>query len=171
MVRYPLLLVVAFACVVAAIIWARSALRLERSWRRLLEGSGPSGTMAANLARSAYRKEVHTTLLYTVVAIPWVGASFAGSWPRLTQVLLAVPIVMTLIWGRRFLAEADLIEERASLERRAEEVLSQENLAPRRWAARLAPQDLPEFEGFEVGRAYEPGTGLMAGDFYDVTPT
>jgi sigma-B regulation protein RsbU (phosphoserine phosphatase) len=75
------------------------------------------------------------------------------------------------VWGRRFLAEADLIEERAGLERRAEEVLSQENLAPRRWAARLAPQDLPEFEGFEVGRAYEPGTGLMAGDFYDVTPT
>jgi phosphoserine phosphatase RsbU/P len=78
---------------------------------------------------------------------------------------------MTIVWGRRFLAEADLIEERASLERRAEEVLTQENLAPRRWAARLAPEELPEFEGFEVGRAYEAGTGLMAGDFYDVTPT
>ena len=127
--------------------------------------------MAASLARSAYRKEVHTTLLYTVVAMVSVGASFAGTWPRLTQVLLAIPIVMTLIWGRRFLAEADLIEERAGLERRAEEVLSQENLAPRRWAARLAPQELPEFEGFEVGRAYEAGTGLMAGDFYDITPT
>ena len=68
MVRYPLLLVVSLACVVAAVIWARSALRLERSWRRLLEGSGPSGTMAASLARSAYRKEVHTALLYLAVA-------------------------------------------------------------------------------------------------------
>ncbi len=170
-VDYPLLLVVSIACVVAAIIWARSALRLERSWRRLLEGSGPSGTMAAGLARSAYRKEVHTSLLYGAVAIVSASAAFVGSWPRLTQVLLAIPVVMTLVWGRRFLAEADLMEERASLERRAEEALSQEQLAPRQWAARLAPQELPEFEGFEVGRAYEAGTGLMAGDFYDITPT
>ena len=54
------------------------------------------------------------------------------------------------------------------LERRAEEVLSQEELAPRRWAERLAPDDLPDFAGFDVGRVYQPGTGLMAGDFYDV---
>src|SRR5688572_6524096 len=171
MARYPILLAVSFACVVAAVVWARSALRLERSWRRLLEGSGPSGSMAASLARSAYRKEIHTALLYVAVAVVCAGASFMGTWPRLTHVLLVVPIVMTLVWGQRFLSEADLIEERASLERRAEEVLSQENLAPRRWAARLAPEELPEFEGFEVGRAYEAGTGLMAGDFYDVTPT
>src|SRR5947209_5862944 len=153
MVRYPLLLVVSFACVVAAIIWARSALRLERSWRRLLEGASPSGSMATSLARSAYRKEVHTTVLYAVVAVTSAAASLVGRWPRLPQVLLLIPIVMTVVWGRRFLAEADMIEERASLERRAEEVLSQENLAPRRWAARLAPEELPEFEGFEVGRA------------------
>ena len=171
MADYPYLLVVSFACVVAAVIWARSALRLERSWRRLLEGGGPSGSMAASLARSAYRKEVHTTLLYAVVAVTSAMASFSGGWPRVGQVLLFVPVAMTIIWGRHFLAEADTIEERASLERRAEEVLSQENLAPRRWAARLAPEELPEFEGFEVGRAYEAGTGLMAGDFYDLTPT
>jgi serine phosphatase RsbU (regulator of sigma subunit) len=75
---------------------------------------------------------------------------------------------MTLRYGRRFLNEANLMEERSSLERRAEEVLEQEELAPRRWAARLAPDDLPQFEGFEVGRVYEAGTGLMAGDFYDL---
>ena len=57
------------------------------------------------------------------------------------------------------------------LERRAEEVLRQEELAPRQWAARLAPEDLPEIPGFEVGRVYEPGTGMMAGDFYDLYPT
>jgi sigma-B regulation protein RsbU (phosphoserine phosphatase) len=171
MVDFPPLLVVAFACVVAASIWARSAFRLERSWRRILESSGPSGSVAANLARSAYRKELHTALLYAVAGLTAAAASLAGTWTRVPQVLLAIPIAMTIIWGRRFVAEADLIEERASLERRAEEVLSQEQLAPRRWAARLAPQELPEFEGFEVGRAYEAGTGLMAGDFYDVTPT
>ncbi len=171
MVDYPLLLVVAFACVVAAFIWARSAFRLERSWKRILESSGPTGSVAANLARSAYRKELHTTLLYAAAAVTASAASVAGSWARLPQILFTVPIVMTMVWGRRFVAEADLIEERTSLERRAEEVLSQDQLAPRRWAARLAPQELPEFEGFEVGRAYEAGTGLMAGDFYDVTPT
>ena len=47
-------------------------------------------------------------------------------------------------------------------------MLSQEELAPRRWAERLAPDDLPDFAGFEVGRVYQPGAGLMAGDFYDV---
>ena len=47
-------------------------------------------------------------------------------------------------------------------------MLSQEELAPRRWAARLAPEDLPDFPGFEVGRVYQAGIGLMAGDFYDV---
>jgi phosphoserine phosphatase RsbU/P len=171
MVDYPFLLVVSFACLVAAAIWARSALRLERSWRRLLESSGASGSAAASLARAAFRKEVHTTVLYAVVAITSASASMVGSWPRIPQVLLIIPVAMTIVWGRRFLAEADLIEQRASLERRAEEVLAQENLAPRRWAARLAPEELPEFEGFEVGRAYEAGTGLMAGDFYDVTPT
>jgi len=171
MVDYPLLLAVAFACVVAAFIWARSAFRLERSWKRILESSGPAGSVAANLARSAYRKELHTTLLYAVAALTAAAATASGSWSRLPQALLGLPIAMTVIWGRRFVAEADLIEERASLERRAEEVLSQEQLAPKRWAARLAPKELPEFDGFEVGRAYEAGTGLMAGDFYDLTPT
>ncbi len=33
---------------------------------------------------------------------------------------------------------------------------------------RLAPDDLPDFAGFDVGRVYQPGTGMMAGDFYDV---
>jgi serine phosphatase RsbU (regulator of sigma subunit) len=75
---------------------------------------------------------------------------------------------MTLRYSRRFLSDARLLEERATLERRAEEVLNQDKLAPRRWAARLAPEDIPEFPGFEVGRVYEAGTGLMAGDFYDV---
>ena len=143
MARYPILLAVSFGCVVAAVIWARSALRLERSWRRLLEGSGPAGSMAVSLARSAYRKEVHTSLLYMVMAVISAGGAFVGSWPRLTHALLVIPVAMTLVWGQRFLAEADLIEERASLERRAEEVLSQENLAPRRWAVRLAPRICP----------------------------
>ena len=61
-----------------------------------------------------------------------------------------------------------LIEEQARQEAKAAQVLDQKDLAPRHWAARLAPLDLPVFEGFEVGRAYEPGDGFMAGDFFDV---
>ncbi len=167
----PVLLVVALGCLVASAIWGRSALRLERSWRRIREGSGTGSSVAADLARSAYRKEVHNTLLYAIAAlIAALGAVGDTGWLALPRLLLGVPIAMTLIYGRKFIQEAGLLEERASLERRAEETLSQEQLAPKRWAARLAPQDLPAFEGFEIGRVYEAGTGLMAGDFYDLFP-
>ncbi|HWC10609.1 MAG TPA: PP2C family protein-serine/threonine phosphatase [Acidimicrobiales bacterium] len=167
----PVLLVAALGCLVASAIWARSALRLERSWRRIREGSGTGSSVAADLARSAYRKEVHNTLLYAIAAlIAALSAIGDRGWVALPRLLLGVPIGMTIIYGRRFIQEAGLLEERASLERKAEETLSQEQLAPRRWAARLAPQDLPAFEGFEVGRVYEAGTGLMAGDFYDLFP-
>ncbi len=172
MIATPVLLVVALGCLVAGAIWGRSALRLERSWRRIREMSGPGPSVAADLARSAYRKEVHNTLLYAIAAVTAaLGAVSTNGWLSAVRLLLAVPIAMTIIYGRRFIQEADLIEERASLERKAEETLSQDELAPRRWAARLAPQDLPPVEGFEVGQVYEAGTGLMAGDFYDVFPS
>jgi serine phosphatase RsbU (regulator of sigma subunit) len=171
MLEYPLLLVVALGCAAASVIWGRSALRLQRSWRRI-RGGGPGIEVAADLARSAYRKELHNTFLYAVAAITAaLGSISNGAWVNVVRLLFGVPIAMTIIYGRRFIDDAGRIEERANLERRAEEVLTQEELAPRRWAARLAPHDLPGFEGFEVGRAYEPGTGLMAGDFYDVCST
>ncbi len=158
-----------FGCFVAAAIWGRSAQRLERSWRRIRSGDSNGASVAADLARSAYRKEVHNTVLYGIAAVSLAVASIGSSiWLRLPTLLIAVPIGMTIVYGRRFIQEADLIESRAGLERRAEEVLYQEKRAPARWAARLAPEELPSFEGFEVGQVYEPGSGLMAGDFYDV---
>src|SRR3546814_2012589 len=81
---------------------------------------------------------------------------------------VVIPVGLSVIFGRDFRREARLAEDRSLLERRAEEVLSQEELAPRQWAARLAPEELPDFAGFELGRVYQAGTGLMAGDFYDV---
>jgi sigma-B regulation protein RsbU (phosphoserine phosphatase) len=83
-------------------------------------------------------------------------------------IVILIPVGLSMLYGRDFRREARLAEDRSLLERRAEEVLSQEELAPRRWAARLAPEDLPDFAGFELGRVYQAGTGLMAGDFYDV---
>ena len=82
--------------------------------------------------------------------------------------VVAVPAVVSIILGRNFVKEARLEHGRTELERRAQEVLVQDELAPRRWAERLAPDDLPDFAGFELGRVYQAGSGLMAGDFYDV---
>ncbi|MDQ4097886.1 MAG: serine/threonine-protein phosphatase [Actinomycetota bacterium] len=165
----PVLLLVAAGCLAGAVVWGRSALRLERSWRRI-RGMGRNGsTVAADLARSAYRKEIHNTLLYFIAAVSaFLGSLSNDWWLKLPMILFAIPTVMTIVYSRRFTQEADLLEERAALERRAEEVLSQEELAPRRWADRLAPEQLPDFEDFEVGQVYEAGSGLMAGDFYDM---
>ena len=66
-------------------------------------------------------------------------------------------MVVSIRFAPRFFDEARLAENRAMLERRAEEVLAQEDLAPRRWADRLAPEDLPHDRGLRAG------PGLRAG--------
>src|SRR5439155_4302399 len=124
---------------------------------------------SAVLARAQFRKVLHTTVLYGVVALASGVVAFSDRDNAAALfALVLIPIALSALYGRDFIREARLFEERATLERRAEEVLSQEELAPRRWAERLAPDDLPDFAGFDVGRVYQPGTGLMAGDFYDV---
>lgn len=164
----PILAVVALASLLAALVWGRSAQRLQRVWQRIEDDLGAEAD-ASILARSAYRKELHTVTLYAVLA---VACAVAAVWTiRDAGVFFGfvlVPAGLSVLYGRDFRREARIAEDRVLLERRAEEVLSQEELAPRRWAARLAPEDLPDFAGFELGRVYQAGTGLMAGDFYDV---
>ncbi len=163
-------ILVAALCAAAAVVWGRSARRLKRALHRVereiaRSGGGPE---AADLARSSYRKELHTTLLYGILALVLAVAGGLGRpWTTLSVVAVAVPVAMSLGYGRGFLNEASIAEQRATLLRRAEEVLQQDDLAPRRWAERLAPSELPTVEGFDIGRVYEPGTGAMAGDFYD----
>ncbi|MGH9125358.1 MAG: PP2C family protein-serine/threonine phosphatase [Acidimicrobiales bacterium] len=167
----PWLLALAIGCAVAAVLWGRSARRLERAAIRIEAQSAASagGRDAVELARSAWQKDLHATVLYGVIAIGLFFASLSNAaWVTLPLLAVAVPVVASVRFAPKFLTEARLAEERAQLERRAAEVLAQEELAPRRWAARLAPADLPQVEGFELGRVYEPGTGAMAGDFYDV---
>ena len=164
----PLLAVVAVAALAAALVWGRSAQRFLRVWQRIEDEFGSTAD-ATVLARSAYRKELHTVTLYAVVAMASaVAASWSGHRADYFFAFVLIPVALSLVFGRDFRREARLAEDRSLLERRAEEVLSQEDLAPRRWAARLAPEELPDFEGFELGRVYQAGTGLMAGDFYDV---
>src|SRR5690606_24342114 len=114
-------------------------------------------------------KELHTVTLYAVIAVAAaVGAVWDIKEANYFLALVLIPVGLSLLYGRDFRREARLSEDRAMLERRAEEVLSQEELAPRRRAARLAPEELPDFQGIELGRVYQAGTGMMAGDFYDV---
>jgi serine phosphatase RsbU (regulator of sigma subunit) len=174
MIAHPWLLVLAFGCGLAAVLWGRSAARLGRAASRIeAETAGSAtGRDAVDLARSAWQKDLHNTVLYALLAVGLFIASLSSAvWWSLPLLALVVPVAVSIRYGPRFLSEARLAEQRAQLERRAEEVLAQEKLAPRRWAARLAPEELPVIEGFEMGRVYEPGTGMMAGDFYDVYPT
>ena len=161
------LTLVAVACFLASAVWGRSALRVRSVWRRV-ESEHGSDADTVVLFRSSFRKDLHNAALYGAVAL---GASAAAIWgtsgaPAFGLVL--IPVAASLAYSREMVKDTHLAEDRASIERRAEEVLTQEELAPRRWAARLAPEDLPDFTGFELGRVYQAGTGMMAGDFYDV---
>lgn len=164
---YPFLLVVAAACAVAAGVWARSARRLQKVASRAEREFGRTSD-AATVARSSFRKDVHSTVLYAVLAVAAGGGAFIREDSSGLFSLVLIPVVVSVVFGRDFVRDSRLAESRFELERRAEEVLSQEDLAPRRWAERLAPEHLPDITGFEVGRVYQAGTGMMAGDFYDV---
>lgn len=169
----PLLLVVAAACAIAAGVWARSALRLQKVAGRAEAEFGRESD-AATVARSAFRKDVHSTVLYAVLALAAGGGAFLEGNATWLFSLILIPVAVSILFGRDFVRDSRLAESRYSLERKAEEVLSQETLAPRQWAERLAPSSLPAVEGFEVGRVYKAGSGMMAGDFYDlfqVTPS
>lgn len=163
----PWLLVLAVAAVAAMAVWARSARYRQRQLRRTEAGGGDPDLVA--LVRSDLRKDTLAAGLWALVAITSFVMAFRAS-TDITVVLLVliVPAVISVVLGRNFVAEARVAQARAELERRAQEVLDQEDLAPRRWAARLAPEDLPDVTGFEIGRVYQAGSGLMAGDFYDL---
>lgn len=164
----PILVVVALASSIAAAVWGRSARYLRKLQLRVEAELGPEEEPTV-LARAAFRKELHTSVLYIVLALTSLAAGLSSSTSAvLLYAFIGVPIAITMFYGRDFIREARLFEQRTMLERRAEEVLSQEELAPRRWAERLAPDDLPDIAGFDVGRVYQPGTGMMAGDFYDL---
>jgi sigma-B regulation protein RsbU (phosphoserine phosphatase) len=163
----PWLLVLAVAAVAAMAVWARSARYRQRQLRRTEAGGGDPDLVA--LVRSDLRKDTLATAMWGLVAVTAVVMSFrAATDATVVLLVLIVPAVISVVLGRNFVAEARVAQARAELERRAQEVLDQEELAPRRWAARLAPEDLPDVSGFEIGRVYQAGSGLMAGDFYDL---
>jgi serine phosphatase RsbU (regulator of sigma subunit) len=168
----PALAVVAVAVLAAGIVWGRSARRLLRAQRRIATVTGPDSE-ASQLARAAFLKDLHASVLYVIAAVyTGVEAVWADQmWTTWLMMAGIVPAAGSLRYGRAMLRLARVTESRSQLEQRAEEVLEQEALAPRRWAARLAPEELAEIPGFDVGTLYRAGTGMMAGDFYDVFST
>jgi serine phosphatase RsbU (regulator of sigma subunit) len=171
MLDRPAIAVVAVAALAAAIVWGRSALRLQRAQRRIASAMGDESE-ATQLARAAFLKDLHATILYVVVAVvAVVETAWSTDWAGYLLFAPVVPAILSLRYGKTLLRHARLAESRSQLELRAEQVLEQESLAPRRWAERLAPEEMAEIPGFEVGTLYRAGTGMMAGDFFDVFRT
>lgn len=170
------LALVAVACAFAAFVWGRSARlryglidRIEEDVKAL--ANSQDSFVALQLARLTFRKEIHTMVLYIVLAIAfgaWAVSNPSSDGVPLLAVLVAVPAVVSISWYRSTGNEVAMARQRLRIERRAEEALEQENLAPKAWAGRLAPDELPDLVDFEVGRVYQAGSGLMAGDFFDV---
>ena len=171
MFERPWLLIVVLGALAAAVVWGRSARRLAKVRGRIERATGPTSE-AAQLARAAEVKDVHAAFLYVLLAgIALAAAVDRGAGTDVVLFAVLAAVAVSLRYGGVFLRHARLHESRAMLEQKAEEVLVQEALAPRRWAARLAPEEVPEIPGFELGSLYRAGTGLMAGDFYDVFRT
>ncbi len=162
-----IMLVVAAGCVVGAVVWATAAQQRVRQLKRLEKSSGDQD--AKVLARAGIRNDVHAAAFYAAATVVVTTLALVEvEHIELIVVLLLAPVGATLVFSREFAREARLAQSRTELEQRAQEVLTQDALAPKRWAARLAPDELPDVVGFDVGSAYQPGTGMMAGDFYDL---
>ena len=158
----------AISCALAMVFYIRAARHRQRVLR-LIESDVRVHPEAVALAYTSVRKEVHGAVVYGLLA---AVALLVGrvDVANITVVLglLGVPAVASIWWARTAVEEARMARNRYALERRAEQALQQEQLAPKAWAARLAPEEVPDFSGFEIGRVYQAGSGLMAGDFFDV---
>jgi len=167
--------IAAVACAAAALVWARSA-RMRYGLMGTLEddvnaaAESSNAFIALQLARIGFRKEVHVTLVYGILAIGLGAWSIYGerSASRWLGLALVVPAVLSVSWWRVARNEVTMARQQIRIEKQAEEALEQDNLAPKAWAGRLAPDELPDLTDFEVGRVYQAGSGLMAGDFFDV---
>ena len=158
----------AIVCALAAIAWARATVSRHRVVNRLAGEQADADLW--RLASNDYRRDLQTTVFTALAAVALLVVALVGIglWPALLVSLLGVPAAVALINRESQIEIARISANRAEVEKKAREVLTQEELAPLQWAARLAPSDLPEMTNFEIGQAYQAGSGAMAGDFYDV---
>lgn len=167
--------IAAVACALAALVWARSA-RMRFGLISTIEeevraaANSQDSFVALQLARMSYRKELHNVFLYVVLTIGfgvWATSSPTAN-TGVLSLLVLLPAVVAISWYRTTGNEIAMTRQRLAIEKRAEEVIVQNESAPRAWAGRLAPDELPDLKDFDVGRVYQAGSGLMAGDFFDV---
>ena len=164
--RTPVLTALGIVCLAATLAWIRSAQQRYRVVQRVDSDEAPD---SHTLAWTAFRKEIHSASLYGLLSLAsFVTAFRDASDVAVIYALVAIPALVSTYWARNAVREARMARKSFDIERRAQEALDQQELAPKAWAARLAPEELPEFSGFDVGRVYQAGTGLMAGDFFDV---
>jgi serine phosphatase RsbU (regulator of sigma subunit) len=158
----------ALASIAAALVYTRSA---RHRWRvvKLIEADSNADVEAHSLAFASYRKELHALLVYAVTA-PAAALVAVSDDADMSIVFaaLAIPALVSMWWSRSSVSEARMARNRYDIEKRATQALEQEQLAPKAWSDRLAPEEVPDFSGFEIGRVYQAGSGLMAGDFFDV---
>lgn len=172
------------SCGLAVIVWGRSAFyrseqlrRVERELSEMDETADSTDLerkqQEQRITRTNFYKEVHSGALYLCLfAASFMILAFQSlSWAYLYAVVMVLALVSAFWFGRKSLQDALLLRERFRLERKVEEVIAQADSAPKVWAERLAPEELPTFDGFQTGRVYQAGSGLMAGDFYDIYQT
>ena len=91
----PVLAVVAVGCLVASGIWGRSARYLRKVEQRLEQETGVDSD-ATVLARSQFRKELHTAVLYLVLALASIPVSLSDQGEA--DVLYAFVLVLFFLY-------------------------------------------------------------------------
>ena len=160
--------IAAIVCSAAAVTWGRAAINRQQVSARLAkEKTDPD---LWRLAHNDYDRDVQTAIFMALAAFALVIVAVVGigGWAAFFVSFLAIPAARSLLRQSDQTEAARIASNRAEVEKRAREVLSQEELAPLQWAARLAPSTLPELPGFEIGQEYQAGSGAMSGEFYDV---
>ena len=133
----------ALSCALATAFYVRSARHRLRILRQM-ESDGGVHPEALALADASVRKEVHGAVVYgLLVIVALLVGRIDNSNINVILALLGVPAAMSVWWARTAVEEARMARNRYALERRAEQALEQEQLAPKAWAARLAPEEVP----------------------------
>jgi serine phosphatase RsbU (regulator of sigma subunit) len=164
------LLIATFAAsMIGAVVWGHAASVRNRFIRRLARNN--IDQQMIDVAAGAVARDAHAMACYLVMAA--VSGVAALSYPDLSPAswlaaLTFVPVTASVLLARYAKRDARLTEDRIRVEQRAYEMLSQADVAPNRWAARLAPELLPDTPGYEVGAVHQAGTGVMSGDLMDV---
>lgn len=160
--------VLTVVCLTASLLHVRSA-RLRWRLVQLIQTTHSNEGDAFSLAYRAFRKEVQTAFIFSLVTVVAALMTWLDNLD-LSVILgvLIVPAVVSILESRSSLGEVRMARNRFDIETRYKDTLEQKDLAPKAWAARLAPDQTPDFSGFEIGRVYEAGSGLMSGDFFDV---